>query len=134
MLQFLSFIPNVLGMVGDYFEGKRKLKRAEVESKLRVHEAVTEGNVKLAVMGKTSEIAWENTMAKASESSWKDEWFTVVLSIPAIMAFVPLMAPYVAEGFAALSTTPDWYQSLLIMAVAASFGIRAWKGLKNNGG
>ena len=34
------------------------------------------------------------------------------------------MKEYVKEGFAILSTLPEWYQYLLYIAISASFGIK----------
>ena len=69
-------------------------------------------------------------MAQASASSWKDEWFTVVLSAPviAIMWGVGMndldIIGRVGMAFAELDRLPEWYQYLLYVAVTASFGIR----------
>ena len=38
---------------------------------------------------KTSVADWERVMAENSKSSWKDEFFVIVLSIPLILAFIP---------------------------------------------
>lgn len=67
---------------------------------------------------------WDNIMAEATKGSWKDEFWTIVLSIPAIMAFIPTLDVYVIAGFKALSETPDWYKAALGVAIAASFGYR----------
>lgn len=73
---------------------------------------------------------WEQHMAQASASSWKDEWFTVVLSAPviAIMWGVGMndldIIGRVGVAFAELDRLPEWYQYLLYVAVTASFGIR----------
>jgi hypothetical protein len=69
-------------------------------------------------------------MAQASANSWKDEWFTVVLSAPviAIMWGVGMndldIIGRVGVAFAELGKLPEWYQYLLYVAVTASFGIR----------
>ena len=73
---------------------------------------------------------WEQHMAQASANSWKDEWFTVVLSAPvlAIMWGVGMndldIIARVGMAFEELSRLPDWYSYLLYVAVTASFGIR----------
>jgi hypothetical protein len=73
---------------------------------------------------------WEQHMAQASASSWKDEWFTVILSMPilAIMWGVGMndldIIERVGMAFEELSRLPDWYSYLLYVAVTASFGIR----------
>lgn len=92
---------------------------------LRQQADAAEAAQRLAQTGK-----WEELMAQASALSWKDEYWTIVLSIPAIMSFVPKLAPYVGEGFAVLSGAPVWYTTLLVLAVSASFGVQVrnkWK-------
>ena len=63
-------------------------------------------------------------MADASKDSWKDEYLVVVLTLPAILVFVPSLTQHVREGFAVLETLPQWYQYLLFIAVTSSFGVR----------
>lgn len=67
---------------------------------------------------------WEQLQAQASMTSWKDEWFTVLLSIPFAMCFIPELAQYAHVGFEQLTKTPEWYRWMFGMAVSASFGIR----------
>ena len=59
-----------------------------------------------------------------AENSWKDEWFVILLSIPAVMAFIPGLSIYVGLGFDELAKAPDWYLGAFGIAVAASFGVR----------
>ena len=73
----------------------------------------------------TGEIDWDLEMAKGSSNSWKDEWLTILFSIPLILAFVPGMEDVVANGFARLNEMPEWYQYSLGVIVAASFGVRS---------
>ena len=67
---------------------------------------------------------WDTIMAQGSQNSWKDEFWTIILAIPAVMAFIPSLDIYVVKGFQALSGTPDWYKAALGIAIAASFGYR----------
>ena len=73
----------------------------------------------------TGELDWDLEMAKGSQSSWKDEWLTILFSIPLILAFVPGMEEIVANGFRQLQEMPEWYQYSLGVIVAASFGVRS---------
>ena len=57
---------------------KRKLKLTEAEAK-----------AKILLSEKTSVADWERIMAENSKTSWKDEFFVIVLSIPLILAFIP---------------------------------------------
>ena len=74
---------------------------------------------------------WEEKMASATEKSWKDEWFSVLLSLPligvaySVIVDDPQIISRVNEGFAALSQLPEWYQYLLFIAVSASFGLKS---------
>ena len=61
--------------------------------------------------------------AKASETSWKDEWLTVVFTLPLILLLFG-EEERVNNFFVALSNCPEWYQYLLGTIVAASFGFR----------
>lgn len=76
------------------------------------------------------EADWEAIQAQGSLSSWKDEWFTVVLSLPLIAIIIGValndttIIDRVKEGFEVLSELPEYYQYLLYVAVLASFGIR----------
>ena len=73
---------------------------------------------------------WEQEMAAASATSWKDEWFTLLLSAPivALMWGIGMndleVLDRIGLAFEELNRLPDWYQYLLFMAVSASFGIR----------
>lgn len=113
----LVFAP-LVGVFSDW----QARKKAKLESDLRVNEAKTEAKIDLLKTEKAADIAWENT--SITQAGWKDEWFTVVLSIPAILCFIPGMADYVKAGFAALEQTPEWYQWAFLVAVASSFGYK----------
>jgi len=108
-------------LAGTWMSGKVEEKKAQ--AKTRVAKAEAEA----IVMQKkaTGEIDWDLEMAKGSSSSWKDEWLTILFSIPLILAFIPGMEEVVANGFAQLQAMPQWYQYSLGVIVAASFGVRS---------
>lgn len=74
---------------------------------------------------------WENKMADASANSWKDEYLTVILTLPIIAVAYSIVTGDASvidrlnEGFAALERTPEWYQYLLFLACSAAFGIKS---------
>ena len=108
-------------LAGTWMSGKVEEKKAQ--AKTRVAKAEAEA----IVMQKkaTGEIDWALEMAKGSASSWKDEWLTILFSIPLILAFIPGMEEVVANGFLQLQAMPEWYQYSLGVIVAASFGVRS---------
>tara|TARA_A100000171_G_scaffold51165_1_gene64640 strand:- start:1426 stop:1803 length:378 start_codon:yes stop_codon:yes gene_type:complete len=96
--------------------------------KNRAEEKKAIHNAKMEVIKTTS--SWEQLMAEASATSWKDEWFTLLLSAPvvALMWGISMndveILDRIGIAFEELNRLPDWYQYLLFMAVSASFGIR----------
>lgn len=67
---------------------------------------------------------WEELHAKNSGSSWKDEFWTIVFSIPLVLCFIPSTVDIVNQGFQALEQTPEWYRWCVLSLVGASIGIR----------
>lgn len=108
-------------LAGAWMAGKVEEKKAQ--AKTRVAKAEAEA----IVMQKkaTGEIDWDLEMAKGSANSWKDEWLTILFSIPLILAFIPGMEDVVKNGFAQLEAMPEWYQYSVGVIVAASFGVRS---------
>jgi len=107
-------IESITGLGKTYLEGKNAKMKAKAEAEA-------------TVMIKSSESLadWEKIQAQNAGNSWKDEWLTLLFSIPLIMSFIPWAVPYVKEGFAVLETMPTWYQYALSVIVAASFGVRS---------
>ena len=81
MLQ--SLIGPIANLAGTFLKNKAAEKQAVHDSKMRRIDADAD---------------WETQQAAASQSSWKDEWFAIILSLPLIGAFVPSMVPYVEQG------------------------------------
>jgi hypothetical protein len=102
-------IKSVTGMVTNYFQNRASEQRAK-------HEAMLKHMDQQAV--------WEITQAEASKTSWKDEWFVLVLSVPLVCAFIPPWVPYIEQGFIVLELMPDYYKAFLGGAIAASFGLK----------
>lgn len=113
MLQ--SLIGPITNLVGGYMKNKAEEKQAKHQAKINVIQ---------------NDANWEQTMAAASGNSYKDEFWTLVLSLPIFMVGYAIASgdtsviDRVHLGFAALSELPEWYQYLLFIAISSSFGIR----------
>tara|TARA_Y100000114_G_C11493574_1_gene201014 strand:+ start:80 stop:466 length:387 start_codon:yes stop_codon:yes gene_type:complete len=76
------------------------------------------------------EIQYEVAKQNAMDNSWRDEWFTVLLSLPLIIVFgsifmdKPEWITKLKEGFETLNQLPDWYIYALLAAIASSFGMK----------
>ena len=108
-------IGQLLGAIGNlastYLDGKVAVQKANAE--IRVKQA-------------TGEIDWDIEAIKATQNSWKDEWITLLFSIPLILAFCGAWGNDIVQaGFAALETMPTWYQYSLGGIVSASIGMRS---------
>lgn len=118
-----QLIGPITELAGGWLKGKADAQAAAANLKL------VEAEAKATIMksAATSEAEWEKLMAQGSQSSWKDEWLTVLFSIPLILSFLPFewAKQAVTDGFAALETMPSWYSYTLGVIVAASFGVRS---------
>jgi len=116
-----ALIGPISNIASTWLEGKVEEKKAQSASK------VAKAQAEATIMEKkaTGEIDWDIEMARSSSTSWKDEWLTILFSIPLILAFIPGMEEVVANGFAQLNSMPEWYQYSLGVIVAASFGVRS---------
>lgn len=111
-----------IGIFTGWLQDRSKRQQAQLETDLKVAEAQANAKIRILEEGQKADIAWENL--SVANSGWKDEWFTVVLSIPMILCFIPGAAPAVMEGFSALEKTPEWYQWVVLIAIASAFGYR----------
>ncbi len=102
-------------------EVELQLVRAQVEAKVAKAQAEAEIELKKA----TADINWEEIWAQQAAKSWKDEYWTIILSAPAILGFIPPMQVHVMNGFQALALMPEWYKVALLSAIGAAFGLRA---------
>ena len=97
------------------------VKRNDNKTKLK------ERNINRIVNADDKLSEWEQIQAENGKHSWKDEFWTIVLSIPAVGCFIPGGAEVMVKGFEAMEAMPDFYQYWLSVAVLAAFGIRVIK-------
>jgi hypothetical protein len=120
MLQAL--IGPLTELAGGWLKGKADAQAAAANLKL------VEAEAKATIMksAATSEAEWEKIMAQGSQNSWKDEWLTILFSVPLVLCFTGEWGRQtVSDGFTALESMPEWYQYTLGVIVAASFGVRS---------
>ena len=110
----------VVELAGTYLKGRVERSKAEVEAKVATSAA------KAAVMTKvaTGEMEWNQAWAEGAQSSWKDEWLTILVSIPLILAFTGY-DDVVQRGFEALEAMPSYYKTAVGVVFAASFGVQS---------
>jgi len=117
----IAAIIRTVGSLGQtWLDGKveRSKAKAHAEAKVMVKQAESTAD-------------WEAAQARNSATSWKDEWLTLLFSIPLVMCFIPGAVPYVRAGFDVLGEMPTFYQYTLSVIVGASFGVRSVIGVMN---
>jgi uncharacterized membrane protein len=119
----------------DHFEHKRKLKEIEKEAQVEIKKARAKNAIHLAQKGQDHSHEWERKSLE--NSGWKDEYWTIILSVPMILCFIPGMDQYITAGFESLRQTPEWYRWAAGIAIGSAFGVRkftqavkGWKGGK----
>lgn len=113
-------------MGGKYME----LQRTKAEGRIVVETARAKAEATVLVTRAEAAADWERVQAENSGSSWKDEFWTLLLALPIPLVFYPDTREWVRNGFEALATMPEWYMWALIGSISASFGIRS--GLLDN--
>ena len=110
----------VVELAGTYLKGRVERSKAEVEAKVATSAA------KAAVMTKVAagEMEWNQAWAEGAQKSWKDEWLTILVSIPLILAFTGY-EDVVQRGFEALEAMPSYYKTAVGVVFAASFGVQS---------
>ena len=114
----IGLVTAITNLAGTWVSAKAESTKATAEAKATALKTAAQ-----------STADWERIMAEASKNSWKDEWLTIVFSIPLILVFIPDMVPHIQRGFDALATLPIWYHEILMVIVLASFGVKAGKGI-----
>ncbi len=109
-------------MIGQIIGSVVGLATSVIDSKTQIK--LTEAEIKKKQL--TGEIDWDLAAIQATQNSWKDEWITLLFSIPRILAFCGDWGNAIVQaGFLALETMPTWYQYSLGGIVSASIGIRS---------
>ncbi len=115
-----------MSMVVDFFSGLispitksiTQINTNKAEIKKRNIDRIINAEDKLA--------EWEAIQAEKG-GGWRDDWFSIILSVPLVGAFIPPFVPTILAGFDALSKMPGYYQYWVAVAILSSFGVRAIK-------
>ena len=112
----IPILSELFGLGREWIKGKQKIKAAKAEAEAKV-----------IVKSAENAADWEKLHAKASADSWKDEYWTIVLSLPFLACFNKEWVDEIQAGFKVLETLPEWYQWSLLLCISASFGVRMTK-------
>lgn len=123
-MKFLPFLKPVLGAVGDYFSRKHELRMKKLDLKFKIEEAKTAAAISREAAIVQGALNWE--IMSIQNSGWKDEYITVLFTLPYIAVFLPWTQDYVHAGFEYIDATPFWYQMVLLAIIGSALGVRIW--------
>jgi hypothetical protein len=116
----------IWSLLGTVAKGAVDVIKTRTETKKLMAEAEQTHIRKMA----EGEIEYAIASQQNMQSSWRDEWFTVILSVPLLIVFGAIFfgkyewIDKLKEGFQTLDSLPDWYIWALMAAIASSFGLK----------
>ena len=122
----IPIIGPIFSLLSSGIESYTEVKKTKLKNKA----IIEEGEQKRLTKAQDDDAKWEQIMAENQDESWKDEYLTIILTIPLVMAFIPSLAPYVEQGFAVLERVPEWYKIAIGSMIASVFAIRKVEQIK----
>jgi len=111
-----------ISLVQTWLDNRKK----KAETKAEAERIVIMSDAQIKQKMATGEIDYNITAQKQMEHSWKDEYLTIILSLPFIGSFIPTVQDYVMVGWGYVTKAPQWYQMAFMGVIVASFGLRGW--------
>lgn len=158
-----SLITGGIGLAKEYIGGEADKKRLKLENekisiktKGEIMKASAEAKAKAMLQRMQGDIAYENIWSKSAMSSWKDEFWTILLGTPYIACMVPavvgtgaailtpVLSPLdpavtfnpdavetaVATSFEMMKLIPNYWNAAASVGIGASFGVKKYEGFK----
>ncbi|MCD9147873.1 hypothetical protein [Pseudophaeobacter flagellatus] len=113
----MKWIAELLGIGSKIVEARSRLKVAKIEAQTTATQSRAQ-----------QDGAWEAMAAENARNSWLDEYWTAVLTVPLVLAFLGA-GDAVADGFAALQGVPDWYKWSVLASVSFAFARKTMPGV-----
>lgn len=101
----------IIGGITSVVDGFFKTKRAKQEAEASYNLMLAKG-----------EQDWDVMAMKNSQFSWKDEFITIIIFAPLIVAWFDQDKALAWVDF--VTQLPYWYQVMMFGIIAASFGLR----------
>ena len=127
MLKIISgFVSGLVSPITNHFtkknDNKTKVKQQQIQRLMNSDD---------------KEAEWEAIQAESGNNSWKDEWITLIITLPIPVIFVsvilsvlfenPLIAEAAKQGVTAIKELVPNYAELLYIVCLAAIGIKAIK-------
>lgn len=121
-----SAVTGLVSPITTMITNKAQINEAQHAADLAAVKAQGDRQVQLITSGLAADANWEMESLRCGQG-WMRNFELYVISIPAIMCFVPQCQSLVKAGFEALQQTPTWFQTVFITLYLANYGIRLWR-------
>ena len=130
-----AFLKLIVAPVSSWLAGRNEVVKINAKSKAEVAKTKAKAEAEAASIKAEVAVARATENAKAEGSydleaqrqmqhSWKDEYLVLVMSLPFIGSFIPVVQDSVAKGWTYVAQAPQWYQVAFIGIIMATFGLR----------
>ena len=123
-----------IGFITEWFKTKQEVARTELE--IKKEHARTINQMKLDTL--KSELDGDAERIRQMDRSWRDEWFTIIFSLPLVAMFISpfvdlwmsgqyhagRLAQAASQALQNLDNAPPWYIFVVLMMVFLSYGYR----------
>lgn len=135
-MSFLSFVPAILNGITGAYKSRQERKTVEKTAKAKLEIAKDKSSTKVTL----TDAEWETIAASKQDSTWKDEYVTLVITAPVVglmigglqTAFTDKTA--ITDGFIigldSLKEVGFDLGILMMPVVLAAVGLKAWRGMK----
>lgn len=122
---YFPIVSELIGVGRTWLEGRQQASLAKQEAKARIAEAKTSATIKQIENAANADTNYDLEALRQTQFSWKDEFLTVFVCALIALHFIPATQPFMAAGWAALSTAPQWFSFVVAPGVfVAGLGLR----------
>jgi hypothetical protein len=118
-------VSGIASMVTTFFTRRAEIAAQNHANDLAAAKASGDRRAQLLSQGLTADATWETESIRAA--GWGRNFELIVVSIPLVLCFFKAGSDIVSAGFKSLSTTPQWYQWMVMAIYMANYGIRLWR-------
>lgn len=133
-MSIMSVFSSLVSPVANAYKAHQERRANEEAAKAKLQLAKTDGEYKIQL----TDAEWEALAVKGTESSWKDEYVTLVITSPLIGIFVgslwfavtgdETLLAGVNMGIANLTALGVDYGEVMAVVVYAAVGLKFWRG------
>jgi hypothetical protein len=129
-----AIISPITESIGKAYTSYQERKKASETGKYKVRKAMLDSENKLDL----SDSEWESISASKQDSSWKDEYVTLVVTLPIPLLLLGSLASAMGygdslldgtiEGIKAINSLEGNLSEMMLVVVYAAVGLKLWRG------